>query len=311
MAGKQNSVGVILMVCLNLPYQIHYNRENIYTAAVIPGPSVPSQDDIDHFMRPIAKNLKEHYNPGVWIGRTHKYPNGRHVRSAALLESMDLVASRTWGGLGSPSHTLLCSCCMVTQDKIDHFDTAYPARTMHNHLQHVQLWMSASNSAERDAIWKKHGAQYSEWLCFPWWNVFFASTVAPMHWVKNILEKQLRENMGWSWSVPTAIPSGPKVTPPQPTHTTAHKGNSQPWSQDIKDAHHSGARTREPARTAILVSYLSLGSQNIPLMQVTLGLYSNLLNESAQAGLVQNPPASGPPHRRRRTYPRALLHNVE
>ncbi|KAG8794064.1 hypothetical protein FRC12_000660 [Ceratobasidium sp. 428] len=213
MAGKQKSIGVIMMVCLNLPPSIRYNRENIYTAAVIPGPSEPSREEINHFMRPIAQNLKEHYNPGVWISRTHKYPNGRHVWSAAMVESMDLIASRAWGGIGPPTHTILCSFCGVHRDEIDIFEKVHPLRTMSDHIQHVHLWMNAPDSSEREKLWKANAARYSEMLCFPWWSPFSAP-IAPMHWIKNILEKQLRENMDWSWTLPTGIPSGPKVMRP-------------------------------------------------------------------------------------------------
>ncbi|KDN33769.1 hypothetical protein RSAG8_13144, partial [Rhizoctonia solani AG-8 WAC10335] len=209
MAAKQRSIGTVTMVCLNLPYPIRYNRENLYTTAIIPGPSEPSREQINNYIRPIAKNMKEHYYPGVWIARTNKYPNGRHVRSAAMVESMDLLASRSWGGLGSPTHTILCSFCSITKDNIDTFDHVYPARNMLAHSQHVQLWLSAPDILTRNTIWKRHAARYSEWLCFPWWSPFLAP-IAPMHWMKNVLEKQLRENMNWSWTIPTGIPLAPK-----------------------------------------------------------------------------------------------------
>jgi hypothetical protein len=211
MAGKQRSVGIVLMVCLNLPPEIRYNRENVYAASVIPGPSEPSGADINHFMRPIIENLRQHYEPGVWIARTHKYPNGRHVRSAAVVESMDLMASRQWSGLGPPTHTFLCSCCWVTQDQIDKFTTTFRPRTLVEHRIQVEDWRNATSLAKRDLEWKRNAARYSEMLVFPWWDPFTASTIAPMHWSRNVLEKHLRENMGWSWQLHAGVPDSAKV----------------------------------------------------------------------------------------------------
>lgn len=217
MAGKQRSVGVVLMVCLNLPAEIRYNRENVYATSVIPGPSEPSGDEINHFIHPIVENFRQHFDPGVWISRTYKYPNGRHIRSAVVLESMDLIAARQWSGLGPPTHTYLCSCCWVTQDEIDKFSTIYKERTLSEHRVHVQEWRDATSSAQRKLVWKHHAARHSEMLAFPWWDPFITSTIAPMHWTRNILEKQLRENMGWSWDLKTGIPGPTQSAKPVST----------------------------------------------------------------------------------------------
>ncbi|KAG8724579.1 hypothetical protein FRC09_016908 [Ceratobasidium sp. 395] len=206
-SGKKRSIGMVMMVCLNLPPDIRYNRENVYLVAVIPGPSLPGEDRLNHFLRPIVDNLKEHFDPGVWIARTAKYPRGRKVRSAAPIISMDVPASRDWGGLGSHSHTILCSFCLIIQAYIDVFRPgAFPNRTIEQHRQFVELWNSASTPKARAQIWANHAARHSEWLRFPWWNVITETTFAPMHWTKNILEKQLRENMGWSWTTPAGVP---------------------------------------------------------------------------------------------------------
>jgi hypothetical protein len=196
MAGKQRSVGMVLMVCLNLPPEIRYNRENLYAVSVIPGPLEPSGAEINHFMHPIVESLRQHFDPGVWISRTSKYPNGRHIRSAAVVESMDLIAARQWSGLGPPTHTYLCSCCWVRQQEIDKFTTTFKRRSLTEHLAHVQRWRDATTLAQHDVEWKRHAARHSEMLAFPWWDPCTVSTIAPMHWSRKILDRQLRENMG-------------------------------------------------------------------------------------------------------------------
>ncbi|KAG8711064.1 hypothetical protein FRC08_016365 [Ceratobasidium sp. 394] len=38
--------------------------------------------------------------------------------------------------------------------------------------------------------------------------------VGPMHWTKNICEKQLRFNMGWNWEHTTGVPAPPDFPRP-------------------------------------------------------------------------------------------------
>lgn len=212
-SGKKRSVGLVLMVCLNLPPDIRYDLQNVYVTGMIPGPKEPALEAINHFIRPIATDLKEHYSPGIYIAKTHKYPRGRKVRSAVPITSMDIPASRAWGGIGSQSHTIFCSFCNATLPAIDNFDlSAFHTRSMHEHAVHVQRWQAARNSKDQEIVWKDHGARYSEWLAFPWWNVFTGTTIAPMHWSKNVLEKQIRENMGCSATVPAGAPRAPALS---------------------------------------------------------------------------------------------------
>lgn len=209
-SGKKCSMGVVLMACLNLPPDVRYDLKNIYVTAVIPGPKEPTLEHINSFMQPIAEDLEEHYSPGVFITKTAKHPQGRKVRSAVPITSMDIPASRAWGGIGSASHTIFCSFCNATLFDIDNFDpTAFSKRSMDDHLIHVRRWLAARSSKERDMIWEDHAARHSEWLRFPWWDVFSGTTVAPMHWTKNVLEKQIRENMGCSTTIPAGMPSLP------------------------------------------------------------------------------------------------------
>lgn len=213
MAGKKRSIGLVMMVCLNLPPDVRYDLKNIYVTAMIPGPKEPALDNINNYMRPIAENLWEHYTPGVYMAKTHKYPRGRKVRSVAPVVSMDIPASRAFGGLGGPAHTIFCSFCENTLSGIDNFDSStLSARSMDDLHVCVHRWRAARTSVDRDAIWKDHAVRESEWLRFPWWNPFTGTTIAPLHWTKNILEKQIRENMGCSTTVHAGIPEPPPLS---------------------------------------------------------------------------------------------------
>ncbi|EUC61300.1 transposase family Tnp2 protein [Rhizoctonia solani AG-3 Rhs1AP] len=214
-AGKKRSIGVVMMACLNLPPDVRYDIENIYFAAMIPGPKEPTLETINNYLKPIVDNLEEHYKSGVYINSTSKYPKGRKVRSVAPIQSMDIIASRAFGGLGGPSHTKFCSFCEAVLSRIDVFDLSqFPTRSMEQHRLHVQEWLSAQSLKERNSVWKEHGARYSEFLRFEWWDPLTGTTVAPMHWSKNVIEKQVRENMGCSVTAPSGIPTSRQLSRP-------------------------------------------------------------------------------------------------
>lgn len=102
---------------------------------------------------------------------------------------------------------------MATLTEIDNFNiSSFPLCTMDQHNLHVQRWLTARTSAERQSVLLDHTARHSEWLQFPWWDLFNGITIAPLHWVKNILEKQIRENMGCSTTIPTDIPEPPPLS---------------------------------------------------------------------------------------------------
>ncbi|PPQ90222.1 hypothetical protein CVT25_001784, partial [Psilocybe cyanescens] len=56
-AGKKVSIGVIALICLNLPINIRYKPENIFLADIIPGPSEPSLDSINPLLWPLVDEL--------------------------------------------------------------------------------------------------------------------------------------------------------------------------------------------------------------------------------------------------------------
>ncbi|KAG8701230.1 hypothetical protein FRC09_005489 [Ceratobasidium sp. 395] len=196
-SGKKRSSGLLMMVCLNLPPEVRYDLKNIYVTAMLPGPKEPTLDNINKFMRPIMDNLVEHYSQGVYISKTHKYPKGRKVRSAAAIMSMDIMASRPFAGIGGPSHTIFCSFCNAQISEIDNF-ACCSERTLEEYQIALNRWDAARTSEERKLVWADHAVRRSEMSRFEWWNPFTCTTIGPLHWTKNICEKHIRENMGCS-----------------------------------------------------------------------------------------------------------------
>ncbi|KAF8601122.1 hypothetical protein BDV93DRAFT_446414, partial [Ceratobasidium sp. AG-I] len=214
-AGKLRSVGCVYMVCLNLPSDLRYDTSYAYLAAIIPGPSEPSMENLQHFLRPIADEMLEFYDPGVWVARTHKYPRGRKVRVAVPLNCMDTPAARAFGGFAGHSHTCFCYLCSATLSFINSNTLlGFHLRTMQDHRARAAQWANAPSLAIRKQLFNANGVRSSEWLRFTWWDAFGGTVVGPMHWTRNVLDKQLRRNMGWSWTLPTGTPEPPNLARP-------------------------------------------------------------------------------------------------
>jgi hypothetical protein len=61
--GKHNSVGAIVLICLNLPPTQHYKVENVFLFGIIPRPKEPSLEKVNHLLQPLVVELKE-----LWTG---------------------------------------------------------------------------------------------------------------------------------------------------------------------------------------------------------------------------------------------------
>ena len=53
--GASVSCGIIALICLNLPYSIHYKFENMYIAGLIP--EEPPDIMINHYVQPLLEDL--------------------------------------------------------------------------------------------------------------------------------------------------------------------------------------------------------------------------------------------------------------
>jgi hypothetical protein len=82
---------------------MRHKPENLYLVGIIPGPREPPGEEIDHFLRPLVKVMKESWAHGKPY-KTHDYPYGRLVRSAIAL-SVNEVAREADLNLLEP-HTL-------------------------------------------------------------------------------------------------------------------------------------------------------------------------------------------------------------
>jgi hypothetical protein len=70
------------MVCLNLPPDPWYLPKNMYLVGVIPGPTKPSTNQVNHFLKLLVDDLLPFWNSGVTFLHTAKYSDGHVIRIA-------------------------------------------------------------------------------------------------------------------------------------------------------------------------------------------------------------------------------------
>jgi hypothetical protein len=147
-AGKLQSIGCFYMVCLNLPPELRYNTSLAYLASIVPGPSKPSMEAVQSFIRPIADEMTRLYNPGIWVSQTHKYPQGRKVRVSVPLNCMDTPAARGFAGFAGHGHTCFCYLCSATLNCIGaNTLSSFTLRTAQSHREQVAQWNNAPTLA--------------------------------------------------------------------------------------------------------------------------------------------------------------------
>src|SRR3984885_13697901 len=88
----KTSCGLILMACLNLPYDIHHKPENMYVAGIIPGPHEPSLTELNHYLKPVINNLVVSWTWGVHYSCTALQPTGHTV----TISTAQFVNVTTW-----------------------------------------------------------------------------------------------------------------------------------------------------------------------------------------------------------------------
>ena len=79
-SGKKISVGLISIVCLNLPPSMRYKLENMFLSGVIPGPKEPPLTALNPYLRPLVNDLIDFWETGVKFSWTYTCETGRLVR---------------------------------------------------------------------------------------------------------------------------------------------------------------------------------------------------------------------------------------
>ena len=209
--GATTSCSLLSMVCLNLPPDIRNKPENMYVAGIIPGPHLPKETQLNHYLRPLIDDLEVSWRRGVKYSRTASYSEGRVTRSAIAIAAMDLPAARSAAQLAHPTAHIYCTVCTCrdrkTLGRVDHDKWTLCDDDVVK--KHALDWKVAESSRERDRIVKEHSTRYSELWRLPYWSPVSQLPVDPMHCLlENLIAIHFRYNLGLT-ATNAALPDPP------------------------------------------------------------------------------------------------------
>ena len=180
-AKQSMSATAIYMVLLNFPKEQRFKYKNMYLVGVIPGPSKPSLEQINHVLSLLVLELLEFWK-GVFYTRTYKFLGGRLSKGAMIPLVADMLAARQVVGFGSVTSTLFCTSCSLTIQDIENLQKhTWPERTLHSHFECAQEWRDCQSQRDRERLFKLHGIRWSALLKLPYWNPILYTVLDSMH----------------------------------------------------------------------------------------------------------------------------------
>ena len=185
-AGKKKLVGLILLVCLNLPPELRYKPENMFLFGVVPGPHEPPLTCLNHYLSYLIDELLEFWHTGIRYSRTSTFYFGRVVRCALICLVCDLPAARKTNGFASFKHSEMCAICRCkfqpkTDILNDSFTKIWERRTGEEIRRSAQLYLDAANETERNDAVHTTGIRWSELYRLPYFDPSRFVVVDAMH----------------------------------------------------------------------------------------------------------------------------------
>jgi hypothetical protein len=164
--AKQNMmVTGMYMVCLNLPLDLHYRPKNMYLVGIIPGPTKPSTDQINHFLKLLVDDLLPFWDPGVTFSCTAKYQDSRIIQITLIPIICNLPAAKQVVGFSGISLKFFCSYCLLPLYDIDNLDRSqWPPCDVEIHHKHACSYRDAPMLEERQCLFNQFGVRWTKLL---------------------------------------------------------------------------------------------------------------------------------------------------
>ena len=157
-AGKKSSIGLILLVCLNLPLELCYKPENMFLFGIIPGPNKPPLACINHYLSLLMDMLLEFWFTGVCFSHTCAYYYGSVIWCALICFVSNLPVACKTSGLTSIHHMQMCTICHCTQWQDDSLNNSFA--TLGTQWWYVYLFLAYVQSTKE---------QNKKVSCCCWW----------------------------------------------------------------------------------------------------------------------------------------------
>jgi len=155
-AGKTVSCGAIMLICLNLPYELQHLVENTFFADITPPPKEPSVTTITAVSDPIIDCLQALFHSKII--RTHRHPDGIIKRVAVLPAIADLMAiCKVLGFVGIKTHNF-CLYCNLSHAEMDCLDLSYWRACIGTNVRQAAIqWQQAQTKVKHNEIFNQHG----------------------------------------------------------------------------------------------------------------------------------------------------------
>lgn len=198
-AGAHQSIGIISCTNLALNPTIRNLPENIFHAAIIPGPFEPKTNDdhyeLDHFVRPVVEQFVEAWRPGFRISRSATSETEVTIEAALLLSVNDLVAARKVAGFASHTSSFICSICRLF-GKASLFNTDHSQwipRDRNELFHQAKMWRDAKTVRERKNLFNKYGVRWTSFWLLEYWDPTRQLVIDSMHCIlEGLVQYQCR-----------------------------------------------------------------------------------------------------------------------
>jgi hypothetical protein len=183
-AGKKKSIGLISLVCLNLPPDMRYKLENMFLFGVVPGPKEPPLACLNHYLHYLIDEFLEFWFPRVRFSRTSNHYYGKVVQCALICVVSDLLAARKTNGFAAVNHIQACAICHCVRHSDDlgnSYARLWHRRTATEIRDSGQLYLNAKDEKTRGDTVKITGIRWSELYRLPYFDPSCFVVVDCMH----------------------------------------------------------------------------------------------------------------------------------
>ncbi|MBW0506791.1 hypothetical protein O181_046506 [Austropuccinia psidii MF-1] len=184
LSGKQESMGIVSLSCLNLPPSIWHKLPHLFIVGIMPGPQAPNMTTISDLLTPLVDDLLQLKDP-IRIP-TFKRADGCMIHVCLLTVVGDTGATHKLGGFASHSAKYFCTWCLTTDSKITNLQCGKEQEAQDTREQGDQ-WKHACKN-QQNVLLCQSGVQYSELNQLAYRDPVKHVSLGMMHnWMEGIL----------------------------------------------------------------------------------------------------------------------------
>ncbi|MBW0502506.1 hypothetical protein O181_042221 [Austropuccinia psidii MF-1] len=185
-AGKQFSLGVLALNCLNLPPTSQGKAQNTFLSGLVPEPSQPKMMKINNILKNFVDEVVQ--LDSEIIIQTPCYPHSQRVIVHLGCLIGDLVANHKVAGFASHFATRFCSWCNCPKADIQEIKLGRIGQKSHV-KDYSRAFQELKNESECTRMVKRNGIRWSELNRLHYWDPVQQIPLGIMHnWFEGILQ---------------------------------------------------------------------------------------------------------------------------